>query len=238
MKLALLALTFVAAASLPSALNSDPTEKVRAGRLEVSREAVEHIVKHETGGRAYFTRFYERPQDPGFASGVTVGFGYDLKFHSKEQIRRDWAGVATPAEIAAMESVAGQDGAQYRRIQHLVHITWDEGQTVFERVTLPRWGDETYRAYRLSEIAPKTLHPHLAGALVGNTFNRGPAIANSNKLREKFQRRELILRHKWEAVPDTFLSEQRLWPGHKGLRQRRLEEYQLAKKALIYKSWQ
>ena len=214
----------------------DPTEIVKAGSLDVSREAVEHVIKFETGGRAYYERFYERPQDPGFASGVTVGFGYDLKFHTKDQIARDWQGAATPAEIAAMVSVAGLDGSAYRRIQHLVHIEWNDAQRVFEKVTLPRWGEITKKAYRLDSSNP--VHPHLAGALLGNSFNRGPDIRNTNRLREKYERRELIAARRWSSIPATFIAEQRHWPNHDGLKRRRREEAALATKALDYTWWQ
>lgn len=215
----------------------DPTTYVQAGPLEVSNGAVAHIVNHETGGVGYYTKFCARPSDPGFASGVTVGFGYDLRYHTRDQVRKDWAGVATPAEIEAMVSVVGMDGAVYRRIRDRVHISWDEGIDVFRRVTLPRWGQLTYDAYQLEKIKDVQLHPHVAGALVGNTFNRGTAISTSNRYIEKYRRRQYLLSRQFSKVPQTYLDERRHWPNHAGLKRRRTEEADLTKLGLQYTWW-
>lgn len=240
MKLAL-ALLVVASGSLalPGIRKGDPTTYHTYGPLEVSVGAVNHITEHETGGKAYYTRFYERPQDPGYSSGVTVGFGYDLKFHSPSDIRKDWAGVATPMEIEAMVSVSGKDGSFYRSIRNKVSIDWNEGLTVFERVTLPRWCKKTYDAYRISELGPDfTMHPHVAGALVGNTFNRGTKITTGDRYIEKYRRRQAILSRQWDKIPQTYRDEQRHWSGHAGLTRRRREEAELTEMGLAYDWWQ
>lgn len=212
--------------------DGDTTPAVEAGPMRISQEAINHIVNHETGGKSYFTKFYTRPQDPGYASGVTVGFGYDLRFHTTSQIRKDWAGVASPNEIAAMCSVAGMDGAVYRRIRGKVHLTWDESMIVFERTTLPRWSAKAHAAYRV----PVEIHPHLAGALAGNAFNRGTSMSGS-KRGEIAERRGYVVAKKWDNIPNTFEREQRHW-NHKRLQQRRREEAALARKALSFTWWQ
>ena len=42
------------------------------------------------GGQRYYERFLARPTWPGFASGVTVGVGYDCGYNSAEVILQDW----------------------------------------------------------------------------------------------------------------------------------------------------
>lgn len=235
MKFLTVALLLLAGAIPPGGgRGADPTQVIQAGPMEVSKKSVENTVNHETGGYAYFQKYYQRPQDPGYSSGVTVGFGYDLKFHTPSQIRKDWAGVASTSEIDAMCSVSGKDGSVYRQIRNKVHITWDEGLIVFNKVTLPRWGKTTYDAYRLKGLV---IHPDLGGALLGNTFNRGPGMSGSRAV-EKRMRRDYIARHEWDKVPGTFLAEQRWWPGHSGLQRRRRDEAGFASEALKYDWWQ
>lgn len=233
---ALLAIVVASASmvGLNAGRGGDPTTFVKAGPLEVSDAAINHIVNHETGGYAYFQKYYQRPQDPKFASGVTIGFGYDLKYHSRSQIRNDWAGVASTAEIDAMCSVAGMDGSVYRRIRDKVHVTWEEAMVVFKRTTLPRWSQNTYDAYKLEGL---TIHPDLAGALVGNTFNRGTKINTSDRYIEKYRRRQAIADRRWEDIPQTFIDEQRHWPTHARLKQRRREEADLSRAALKWDWW-
>lgn len=213
----------------------DLTPVVDGGALVVSRKAVDHVVNHETGGYAYYGKFYERPQDPKFASGVTVGFGYDLRYHTRAQIRKDWAGVASASEIDAMCSVAGLDGSVYKRIRYKVHITWEEAMIVFKRTTVPRWCAKTASAYRIADS--KQLHPHLNGALMGNTFNRGSKMSG-DRCREKRQIRDAIAGKRWSKVPAYFEAQQRLWPTHAGLKRRRREEGGLAREALEFAWWQ
>lgn len=213
----------------------DPTVVVYRGNslpkdglpLPLAEPTVEFIINHETGGRTYFTRLYQRPQDPKFASGVTIGFGYDLKFHTPAQIRRDWAGVATPAEIAAMVSVSGMDGSVYRRIRHKVHITWEEARIVFYRVTLPRWCTRTKNAFNLEKT---TLHPYGNGALVSLCFNRGTSMRGSSR-KEMRLLRDGIASRAFHQLRGYLYSMQRLWP-HKRLRERRRGEGDFIQKGL------
>lgn len=228
---ALVLVVAFAASPVPA---GDDTPVVDAGSLVLSVESVNSIVRYETGGRSYYRKFCSRPEDPGYSSGVTVGFGYDLKYHTPSQIRKDWAGVASPNEIDAMASVSGKDGSVYRRIRSRVYIGWDEARVVFDRVTIPRWAANTKRAYGLS--GKRMLHPHANGALVGNTFNRGTSMSGS-RCREKRERRDLIKAGRYGEVPETFESETRLW-RNSGLRSRRRDEARLWREALKYDWWQ
>jgi hypothetical protein len=232
---AALAGLLVASAGHPPGGRGDVTAEVDGGALILSRAAVDHVVAHETGGVPYYVQFSQRPIDPKFSSGVTVGFGYDLRWKTRAQIRKDWAGVASVREIGAMCEVAGLDGSTYRRIRGRVHISWDEALVVFKRTTLPRWATLTAGAYRIA--GPRVLHPHLNGALWGNTFNRGGSMAGESRA-EKRAIRGAIAAGRWEEIPGLFDAQARLWPGHAGLQRRRLEEGDLARKALEFSWWQ
>lgn len=57
----------------------------------ISQRAYDFIVGWETGGKAYYERVIRsRPVWPEFSSGITIGCGYDLGFHTDAQFRSDW----------------------------------------------------------------------------------------------------------------------------------------------------
>jgi len=232
MKVLALLLATASTVGLP---RDDPTPVVDAGALVISEAAVNHVVNHETGGYAYFKKFCERPIDPKFSSGVTIGFGYDLRFHTPAQVRRDWAGVADAAEITAMCSVCGLDGSTYGRIRSKVRVTWDEAMVVFKRTTTPEWASRTAKAYRVA--SPTQLHPHLNGALWGNSFNRGEGMTGDRAV-EKRQIRDSLAAKRYSAIPALFDAQQKYWPSHARLKQRRREEADLARQALKFSWWQ
>ncbi len=218
-------------ASMPPPPPPTPIEYINSIPLRISKVARDHIIKFETGGRAYFEKMYLRPQWPGYASGVTIGMGYDLGYHTKEQIREDWEGVASSKEIHAMLQVQGVTGssAKYRasQIRNQVHINWDEAGEVFDGVTIPRWSRDTADAYRVSR---GELHPDCNGALIGNTFNRGVGFSSEGKKREKWLIREAIKKGNYKAVPQLFRDQRKHWPGSggtNGLQTRRSEEADL-----------
>lgn len=224
--------TAVVALLLPA---GDSTRFVDAGSLWISQRAVDNVMTHETGGYDYYKKFCERPENPGFSSGVTIGVGYDLRFHTPAEIRRDWQGVATVDELDALCSVAGKPGSAVGAIKYKVRITWEEAQVVFKRTTVSEWAKNTAQAYVI--VKPDQLHPHLNGALWGNSFNRGAAMTGSRCL-EKRQIRDAIAARQWQKIPALFDSQARLWPNHAGLTRRRHDEGDLTREALKYGWWQ
>jgi uncharacterized protein YecT (DUF1311 family) len=217
--------------------NAAELDYVNVKPLRLSKKAVDHIVKFETGGRSYYESMYQRPQWPGYSSGVTIGFGYDLGYCSKEQIQADWAGVLGPKEITAMLRVQGVTGSAAKslaaQIKSEVFVSWETAKIVFERSTLPHWSRLTADAYVLGR---GELPPDCNGALIGNTFNRGPAISAEGRQREKYLIREAIRLRNWSAVPALFEAQRKYWPGtdgSNGLQTRRSEEAALWKAGLV-----
>ncbi len=211
--------------------NAVELDYVNVRPLRLSKKAVDHIIKFETGGRTYYERMYQRPQWPGYASGVTIGFGYDLGYTSKEQIQKDWAGILGPKEMTALLRVQGVtgDSAKYlaSQIKNEVFISWDTAKIVFERATLPNWSRTTAEAYVLGR---GELPPDCNGALIGNTFNRGAKLSPEGKTREKWLIAEAIRKRNWSAVPALFREQRKYWPGTSGpngLQTRRSEEAEL-----------
>jgi GH24 family phage-related lysozyme (muramidase) len=204
--------------------------------LRISKAAVAHIVHFETGGRSYYEAQYQRPQWPGYSSGVTIGFGYDLGYTSKDQIRADWTGRVDPSELDAMLKVQGVTGSSAKflasEIRNQVRISWEKAQGVFEQSTLPRWSKATSEAYVLGR---SELPPDCNGALIGNTFNRGTAMSPEGKQREKWLIREAIRLRNWSAIPALLREQRKHWPntsGPNGLQTRRSQEAELFEKGL------
>lgn len=204
--------------------------------LPISEEGLELIVYYEVGGKSYYDARLHRPTWPGGASGVTVGFGYDVGYNTKAQIARDWKGVASPSEISALQSVAGLKGSRARyavsRVRNRVRITYHEAQRVFEKKTLPRFANYTAKAFKIEE---GRLHPHCNGALVSIVFNRGSKVDYSNRRREMAWIRHNLSRENDSRVPGDIRSMKRLWVGRglNGLLKRRDAEARLFEKGRL-----
>lgn len=57
----------------------------------VSARAADLIIRHETGGQAYYRQVVkERAVWPRGPSGITIGFGYDLGYVDAARFRSDW----------------------------------------------------------------------------------------------------------------------------------------------------
>src|SRR5262245_5812527 len=143
----------------------------------VSPVAYDLIVRHETGGRAYYERVYKgRPVWPGAQSGITIGFGYDLGYYSSDNFKSDWS-VLDPTIIGRLLPTIGLHGGKTPDVQlkqlaqdlRDISILWDTAQTVFRTTTLPVYATRTWTSLPNCDQLPDDCF----GALVSLTFNRG-----------------------------------------------------------------
>lgn len=154
--------------------------KVIAGPLTISEEAVNLIVEFEVGGWQYYEKKLQHPTWPGGASGVTIGFGYDVGYNTPTQIRFDWSG-KLPAEhverLARLSGVRGNNARQLTKSLSFITVPWAMAREVFENQTLPRFG-------KMADVSFPHLvdcHPHVQGAMLSVVFNRGPALTGKNR---------------------------------------------------------
>tara|TARA_Y100000593_G_scaffold15933_4_gene31300 strand:- start:130 stop:1146 length:1017 start_codon:yes stop_codon:yes gene_type:complete len=202
--------------------------------LPVSDEARDLIVGYEVGGKIYYQKYLSGPTWPGGASGVTIGFGYDLGYNNATQIRKDWGGLLSSSEVNALISVSGRKGGAGKyalaSVKNRVRVSWDEAQEVFDGSTLPRFAKTTQTAFGLSE---DRLHPHSNGALVSIVFNRGASMKGSRR-REMANIRDHIAAGYAGRVPREIRSMKRLWQGRglDGLIKRRDAEAGLFERGL------
>lgn len=184
--------------------------------LEVSRKSLDMIIYYEVGGRSYYDAKFTRPMVPAWqttSSGVTVGFGFDVGYNSKEQIRKAMEGVASEEEIVALQSVAGLKGksAYYNglpKVKNKVHFTYEEAEKIFMRDSLVRFTKQTAQAFNLT---PTRLHPHSNGALTAIVFNRGPLIDGSDRRKEMGWIKHNIATNQDSKIPSDIRSMKRIW---------------------------
>jgi hypothetical protein len=207
----------------------------RPGTRKLSPAARELILRHESGGRLYYeNKLRNRPHWPGFASGITIGFGWDLGCHTRADLERAWRPILGPAvtdRLAAalgLRAVEPDRQAKVARLEMLlrsfadIRIPWESAEKVFDSEMLPA------EIARTARVLPNTdeLPDDCFGALVSLVLNRGAGGFDSSAPR--YSEMRAIKRHMAERafalVPGEIRQMKRLWPESPGLQARREEE--------------
>jgi len=203
---------------------------VQEPELPISQKALDLIIKHEVGGgEPYYNKALKKPCYPGGASGVTIGVGYDLGYNSEEQFTADWGKVLTGDIFARLSKCLGAKSASAKSLIPSVkdiEIPWESALKVFKESTLPRFVNETLKAFP----GANELHPDAFGALVSLVFNRGAAVTGKNR-EEMKNIRGLISSKNYAAIAKEIVNMKRIWVGKglDGLLRRRDEEAALVK---------
>lgn len=194
----------------------------------LSEKALKLIIDHEVGGgESYYNKALKRPCYPGGASGVTIGIGYDLGYNSTTQFTSDWSNTINESEFNRLKAHLGKKGSTAKSAIPSVRdieISWPSALNVFKKSTLPRFINETLKAFPGAD----KLHPDAFGALVSIVFNRGASVTGSSR-REMLNIRNLISSKNYKAIASEIRSMKRLWVGKglDGLLRRRDEEAKL-----------
>jgi hypothetical protein len=205
---------------------------VQEPELPISQKALDLIIKHEVGGgEPYYNKALKKPCYPGGASGVTIGVGYDLGYNSEEQFTADWGKVLTGDIFAKLAKCLGAKSTAAKSLISSVNdieIPWESALKVFKESTLPRFVNETLKAFP----GANELHPDAFGALVSLVFNRGAAVTGKNR-EEMKNIRGLIAGKNYAAIAKEITNMKRIWVGKglDGLLRRRDEEAALIKGA-------
>ena len=117
-----------------------PLETELEYSLIVSREGLNQIVQFEISSESYYKKRLSRPIWPKGDSGITIGIGYDLGYHTKTQIKRDWKGRISDVELEELVDVTGLKGeaanAVLSTVSH-IRIPLDGAKEIFYPSTLP-----------------------------------------------------------------------------------------------------
>lgn len=220
--------------SSPASAPVHPTETpafVIAGPLNISGRSRDLIIEFEVGDRTYYDRRLSHPTWPGGASGVTIGFGYDLGYNTPAQIRADWVDLP-PSQRDELARLAGVKGQVARKLVPTVahiKVPWVVAEKVFSRRTLPRFGLMAATAFP----GLAGLKADIQGALLSIVFNRGASMTGDSRS-EMREIKEAIKSGNLKAIPPAIRSMKRLWKnkGLDGLLRRRDAEAKLVESAL------
>jgi len=180
----------------------------------ISRPAFDLITRFETGGKAYYDRFLKRPSWPGGASGVTIGFGYDMGYESA--LQQDWGKHLDREALRALERTRGKTGQRARQAisgVRFIEVPWEAAEEVFNERTLPQEIKKTLKAFPGS--ADK-LSANAFGALVSLVFNRGTAM-DGDRRREMRNIKGAIIAGRPDLtayIASQFREMKRLWPNN------------------------
>jgi uncharacterized protein (TIGR02594 family) len=235
------AIRWVEAGTPPAAeiQNVEPSPPAPAGGKLISDDAVRLLIEFEVSSQKAYERRYRHPVWPGGASGLTIGIGYDVGHQNVAQLRSDCTGILNAAMITTLEGACGRTGPAGKAItQQLkagVDVPWDEAEKLFIAKSIPRWVGLVKRSLPNTEA----LGPDSLGALVSLTYNRG---ASFKKDGSRFTEMRAIRQHMedraFTKIPGEIRKMKRLWPGVRGLLDRRDREADLFERGIAGRSGQ
>lgn len=181
----------------------------------ISKKAIELIIQHEIGGRAYYDRVLQKVTWPGGESGATIGIGYDMGYNTEKQFLIDWSNNLNLNFINALKPLCGLKGIQVKgmiRGEVLnVRVPYNIAYDVFVKSSLPRYYKATLSIY------PEMIHLNedTQGALVSMVFNRGAKLEGESR-KEMKAIVDLVAKKDYEGIAEEIEKSKRLWEG-KGL---------------------
>ena len=199
----------------------------------ISKRAIELIIQHEVGGRAYYDKKLQAPIWAGGESGVTIGMGYDLGFNSDKQFMADWSGVINLNFINALRPTIGIKGIQAKAMLKgeilNVRIPYNTAYEVFVKSSLPRYYAMTKKIYPNMDL----LNDDTKGALVSVVYNRGNKLEGDSRA-EMRAIVDLIAKQDYEGIAEQIEKSKRLWEGKglDGLVTRRESEADLVRESM------
>ena len=199
----------------------------------ISKRAIELIIQHEVGGRAYYDKKLQAPIWAGGESGVTIGMGYDLGYNTEKQFMLDWSGVINLNYINALRPTIGVKGTQAKAMLKgeilNVRIPYNTAYEVFVKSSLPRYYAMTKKIYPNMDL----LNDDTKGALVSVVYNRGNKLEGDSRA-EMRAIVDLIAKQDYEGIAEQIEKSKRLWEnrGLDGLVVRRESEADLIRESI------
>jgi len=199
----------------------------------ISKRAIDLIIQHEVGGRAYYDKKLQAPIWAGGESGVTIGMGYDLGYNTDKQFMLDWSGVINLNFINALRPTIGIKGVQAKAMLKgeilNVRIPYNTAYEVFVKSSLPRYYAMTKKIYPNMDL----LNEDTQGALVSVVYNRGNKLEGDSRA-EMRAIVDLISKQDYEGIAEQIEKSKRLWEGRglDGLVTRRESEADLVRDSM------
>jgi GH24 family phage-related lysozyme (muramidase) len=173
---------------------------------------------------------------PGGASGITLGYGYDLGHVTPAQFAADWAACFTAEQMARLRRAIGKTGAAARALAASladIRCAPADARRVLVGASLPVYVARTRRAFPGFDVLPLDVQ----GALVSLVYNRGTRMTDSpgtNDRREMRAIRGLVAGGMVAGIAEQLRLMKRLWVGKglDGLLRRRDAEAALVESAI------
>lgn len=199
--------------------------------MKITRRGLEEIVDFEIGSKAFYNRSLKSPTWPGGSSGVTIGIGYDLGFHSESQIEKDWKGKIADKDLKKLQAVSGLKKQEAKKkISSLkqISIPFKAAKEVFLTSVLSNWAKKTAKAFPGIDGLPADAQSMLLSLI----FNRGPKMSGNSR-REMRAIRDLVPTGDLSAIAVQVRSMKRIWEGKglSGLLKRRDKEADIIENA-------
>ncbi len=198
------------------------------GVYRISKKSANLILKAEGYKRSPYV-----PQGSS-ASGVTIGYGYDLGQQTVSKMRAMLSGYFTEVQLTRLEEAIGLKGSNASAvIPSLIDITISEKDAVSLAMKM-----KSNYAQIVVDTYPEVLktHPHCQGAMLSLVINRGtsfykPSIASRIEMRNIH---DDFVSGGLSDIPNQFRSMKRLWVGKglDGLITRREDEAKLFEEGL------
>lgn len=209
-------------------------------RATISQAAYEFVVRWETGGRAYYERVIKgRPIWPGYSSGITIGCGFDLGYHTAGEFAAEWQARLAPSAFERLSATVGfrttepDRARKVERAKALVRslsdivVAWPVAIDQFDNAKLPKLVRQLHDA--LDNL--DRLHPHSRGALLSLVFNRGASFRAGGdrfiEMREIRAAMQAGTRRSFATIPGLLRSMKRIWGADSSLSKRREGEAKL-----------
>ncbi len=201
-------------------------EEQPAPSSELPTRGVTFIAREEVGGRDFYEAHTAMPHWPGVESGITIGVGYDLRF-SQEIFEQDWGDKLPDDLLAALRPHLGRRGSRAdAEALWDFRVPWTTAWQVFIGRSLPLQVGHTRGAFRTLDGLPGLCR----SVLVSLVFNRGTKLEDrpgEDRRLEMRRIRDLLEEGRLDEVPAQLRAMRRLWPGSRGLRERREREAEL-----------
>jgi hypothetical protein len=199
----------------------------------LSKKAIDLIIQHEVGGRAYYDKKLQAPIWAGGESGVTIGMGYDLGYNTEKQFMADWSDKINLNYINALRPTLGLKAQQAKSLLKgeilNVRIPYNTAYEVFVKSSVPRYYAMTLKIY------PDMIHLNedTQGALVSVVYNRGNKLEGDSRL-EMRAIVDLVKNKNYEGIAEQIEKSKRLWEnrGMDGLVIRREAEADLIRDSI------
>lgn len=176
----------------------------------VTKHSIDQLIEFEVTSERHYNEFLTRPYLPNLNSGITIGIGYDLGFHTPEQIKDDWSDLPSKSVYKLM-SVAGLTAQAAKSLlmsTQEISVSFDLATKVFENKTL----QITAKALTITYPEVEQLRPSAVGALLSLTYNRGFKLTGTRRL-EMFNIRQLVLNKDYFGISNQILMMKKYWDG-------------------------